>query len=312
MFAGTLSISSAMDYPFEGMPSILAIAMPPAFGPLLAITINGNGSITPSTAPIIRTGNIYVLTGNISDYYYLEIRCGNITLDGAGYTLEGKGGYYTSPGIDVETNGVTVKNINIQNYGGGGLDINGSFNTVVGSVINSGVFLDGSYNNVTGNTIEREVGVSSEYNNITENNIQFVNVRASASYNNFVANRIGLVILDGNYNVFYLNDFYHDPRYIHKILTRPPCIGNRFDNGTVGNYWSDYNGTDMNLDGIGDTPYKISGNLQDNYPFMTPYNSSSATLMRLVYAVVAAAAIIAIVAIAVKLKKRRQQSVEVS
>jgi nitrous oxidase accessory protein NosD len=38
-----------------------------------------------------------------------------------------------------------------------------------------------------------------------------------------------------------------------------------------GNYWDDYNGSDENHDGIGDTPYEIYGaGNQDLYPLMTP------------------------------------------
>ena len=49
-----------------------------------------------------------------------------------------------------------------------------------------------------------------------------------------------------------------------------------FDNGTVGNYWSDYNGTDSNGDGIGDTPYLIDANRTDFYPLIAPFNITTA------------------------------------
>lgn len=47
---------------------------------------------------------------------------------------------------------------------------------------------------------------------------------------------------------------------------------NYWDNGSEGNYWSDYTGEDINNDGIGDTPYTISrDNNQDRYPLMSPF-----------------------------------------
>jgi len=48
--------------------------------------------------------------------------------------------------------------------------------------------------------------------------------------------------------------------------------GNLWDNGSLGNYWSDYDGVDDNNDSIGDTPYDIDGgSAQDRYPIYEEY-----------------------------------------
>jgi len=48
---------------------------------------------------------------------------------------------------------------------------------------------------------------------------------------------------------------------------------NNWDDGYAsgGNYWSDYNGTDTNYDGIGETPYEVDANNTDRYPLVRPY-----------------------------------------
>ena len=67
-------------------------------------------------------------------------------------------------------------------------------------------------------------------------------------------------------NSIYTNDFINNGRQVD-VLT----IGvNTWDDGypSGGNYLSDYSGTDSDGDGIGDTPYIIDENNQDNYPLM--------------------------------------------
>jgi nitrous oxidase accessory protein NosD len=48
-------------------------------------------------------------------------------------------------------------------------------------------------------------------------------------------------------------------------LTETPHF---WDDGRAGNFWSDYNGTDSNGDGIGDSAYVIDPLDQDRYPLM--------------------------------------------
>ena len=82
-------------------------------------------------------------------------------------------------------------------------------------------------------------------------------------------------------NIFYGNTFAIDSCNISGLADLA-----LWDNGTIGNYWGDYEGKDSNGDGIGDTPYivnsiKWDNNVrgpvsfvagQDNYPLMGYYD----------------------------------------
>ncbi len=57
-----------------------------------------------------------------------------------------------------------------------------------------------------------------------------------------------------NNNLVYTNEFAKNGKN-----AVDDGINNYWDDGTLGNYWDDYNGKDENDDGIGDTPYPISG-----------------------------------------------------
>ena len=82
-------------------------------------------------------------------------------------------------------------------------------------------------------------------NNISDNTEMHLNTsttKVTFYFNNFIGNRQGFTV-EG---------------YVF------------FDNGKIGNYWSNYEGVDENKDGIGDTPYKVTGNYYDRYPLMSP------------------------------------------
>ena len=85
----------------------------------------------------------------------------------------------------------------------------------------------------------------------------------------------------GGGNAFYLNDFISNKDGVScpnvNIWNSTEKItyvyqGNTFT-GYMGNYWSDYNGTDADGDGIGDTPYITTYFNEDVYPLMAPFKN---------------------------------------
>ena len=94
---------------------------------------------------------------------------------------------------------------------------------------------------------------------------------------NIVGNHYGIRLENSSGNIIY-NNYFDNINNVYDTgdntwnISRTPGANIIGGNYLAGNYWSDYNGVDENMDGIGDTPYNIlGGNNKDLYPLV--YNS---------------------------------------
>jgi parallel beta-helix repeat protein len=162
-----------------------------------------------------------------------------------------------------------------------------NYNTVSGNNItnnNIGVYLDSSCNNtISGNNIKYNTqdgvyfGYSSNYNTVSENNITNNDdgICLSGSSNNTVSgNNIkyntwdGVFLSSSSNNRFFHNNFNGNRQQVDIYVASTNVWDDGYPSG--GNYWSDYGGTDADDDGIGDSPYVIDADNQDNFPLMCP------------------------------------------
>jgi hypothetical protein len=264
------------------------------------ITIKADGSVDPPTAPIAVSGNVYTLTSNI--FGKINVRKFGIVVDGAGYTLEGNG---TGWGVEIAnlpeapiitSYDVTVRNCNIKGFEEG-IDVNGFWGNIINGVAIVGNNITNSFNGVRFSSYERYSNNTIAGNNIIANNngiAMAMGHQGDPSGNtitgNLIAdNKAGMSFMWlGDYygpkpNPFYMNNQIYYNNFINNsnnvvnehVIYGPDCA-NIWDNFAhhIGNYWSNYNGTDANLDGVGDTSYVIDANNKDYYPIMQPIDFS--------------------------------------
>jgi len=276
-----------------------------------AIRILSDGSIDPPTVPIQRNGDVYTFTADV--YARIVVDKDNIVIDGAGYALQGNyNGTRTDSwvlgqgpnqeynetqvpwtiGIDLANknrHSLTVKNLNIKNFYIG-MYIWTPNNTITECAITDnivGILLSGDSNTITKNYIARnEEGIFFGVNQPGNKPLNII-----LTHNSFIDNAV-------QFSGCFCKD-YNTTEPIHT-----------WDDGEEGNYWSDYNGTDNNGDGVGDTPYVIDVQNQDRYPLMQSVATlPTATPKMPVETIIAAIALPLIIVAAVIAYRRRKKRV---
>jgi hypothetical protein len=244
--------------------------------PVQKITINSDGSITPQTTFISQDGNTYTLTSDIAEYT-IHILCSNIVFDGNNHVIR-----ITTPGLHspiflFEVANVTLKNIEAISQDDRTINLYySSYCQLINIRANQKIDLgEGGGNVITRCTAA--LSLKSGSNMIFKNNI--------------VGSELVVV---GSSNTFYLNNILLNAESL--VMSTVDPIVNFWDNGTVGNYWSDYasrysNASEIRQTGIGDTPYVMSQSVEpslvypdrpsgtyvlndniDHYPLMYPYD----------------------------------------
>lgn len=244
---------------FEGLPSII---------------IQSDGSVVPETEYITREGNVYTLASDLQQTYVIAINCSNITFDGAGHIINGtqpslemrKMGAvgYHSNGIYLEkVTNVIINNITILGFTKPGVYIDSCSQISFTEIHTEEIRLQQSSNCTISHCTAGFYLLSSEQNSLFKNNIAGLRVSLS-SKNTICQNNITVL----------------DPK-THGPMTGSSFI-NFWDNGSVGNHWSDYfdrypDASEIGNTGVADMPYVIAESNVDNYPLMRPVSTEQET-----------------------------------
>lgn len=115
----------------------------------------------------------------------------------------------------------------------------------------SGITIDSSDSIVSNNLFNHgQVGISLQRTGCEIRNNSFQNITSTALTTTQMSRN----------NVIFLNRFFDN------TINAREQGSNQWDNGSVGNYWDDYNYVDRDFNGIGDRVYMIASGGQDHYP----------------------------------------------
>lgn len=252
----------------------------------------GNGQEYSSIQDAINSANtsdtVYVHSGVYSENLLINK---SISLLGAGKEDTTITGYENGNIIEIVADNVTISGFTIKNPVGSEMKcikITEAENCVIQDNIiedaYDGIYLLGSDKNIINdNTIKNHESsgillyTSSNNqisNNYIQNNNNGITIQTYCSFNRVYQNTITLnsnygvfVYSNCDQNVFYKNSFSDNGAFTSEGGGNAIDLGsNDWSYNSQGNYWDDYNDYDSNNDGIGDSPYDVDEDTQDQYP----------------------------------------------
>ena len=256
------------------------------------ITINVDGSVTPSSATITQSGNLFSLTSDINGS--ITVNKNNIVLDGNNHTLLGAGntalyGVLSMSGIS----NVTVENLVLPTgpfeFGNGYLTTGVSLTNCTGIHIQNNTITDFNSIQVLNGVAFQAISISGGNSNVIIRNTLLRNLVSISLYetsdNQIIANSVidanskynyGISLYNASNNTIYHNNFINITTWLGDVP-----VSNQWNDSysTGGNYWSDYytkypNAIEINNSGINNIPYAINQNNTDYYPLTTQVNIS--------------------------------------
>ena len=257
--------------------------------------LNATETTFPSDALMVNitANNVEVAEFNVDGWYFRKIWagfCSNITIRDC---------IIRSSGTAIVLNGANNCTIAENMVVGGGLEGNNLIvlddcsgctidnNTVLSACYNGIGLLSSNNNLVCNNQIhENNYGVylSNAYENLVFNNnisgpYSNSGIKFRASSGNTVFSNI---LSDCYFGIEFQyaegrNTIFHNRFERNDNQVSGSTAGSYFNSSSEGNYWSDYNGTDANQDGIGDMSYVVSTDSMDYYPLMGAFRNFTAS-----------------------------------
>jgi len=197
--------------------------------------------------------------------YVALVNCTNITVQNQNISNNGQGILLVATNNSL----ITKNHIANSNYG---IMLFAPYEQCVGNIITGNNITSSTKDGIHSWNSEGTIITGNRITNNQENGINFYeSPNAYIVGNAITENKEYGIRLSGSANT----TIYHN-NFVDNIK---PGIVLSFDrvywnNGTEGNYWNEYTGTDADGDGIGDTPYSNIYAITDSCPLMEPHDIS--------------------------------------